>query len=132
MFTLDKTERLCSQKLIDTLFHKGRRIMVFPYSITLMACEETQFSSPAQVLISTSKKKFHHAVDRNRVKRLTRECYRLHKPTLYKILSDHNVRVAISINYIHNEILDYGTLCHKFDKILIQIDKALSNEEFNR
>jgi ribonuclease P protein component len=69
------------------------------------------------VLIATSKKKFHHAVDRNRVKRLTRECYRLHKPQLYEYLNENGLLLVLAINYVHNEIFDYATLMHKFDKL---------------
>ncbi|MBQ7510784.1 MAG: ribonuclease P protein component [Prevotella sp.] len=39
-------------------------------------------SSPVQVLISVPKKRFRHAVDRNRVKRQVREAYRHHKAIL--------------------------------------------------
>jgi ribonuclease P protein component len=72
---------------------------------------------PAQALIATSKKKFRHAVDRNRIKRLTRECYRTHKPQIYQFLNSHNVTIVLSLNYVHNEIFDHSTLNHKFDRI---------------
>ena len=50
--------------------------MAFPFSIswTLLPAEETRFPMPAQVLIVAPKRIFHNAVDRNRAKRLMREC----------------------------------------------------------
>lgn len=126
MFTFTKTERLCSQKHIDQLFSKGHRFMVFPYSVTWMECPSDDIPQRAQVLVATSKKKFHHAVDRNRVKRLTRECYRLHKPALYQMLEQHDVKLMLSVNYIHNEVLPYASLYKKFDKIIDQLNKSLS------
>ena len=126
MYTFHKAERLCSQKLIEELYHSGHRMIVFPYSITWKYYEGDDIQENAQVLITTSKRKFHHAVDRNRVKRLTRECYRLHKPTLYEMLTQHQKKIILSINYIHTEILSYKQLSKKFDKILIQLDKELS------
>lgn len=119
MYTFCKQERLCSQKRIDALFQSGHRIMVFPYSIHWQVCPNGTLPEgvPAQVLIATSKRKFHHAVDRNRVKRLTRECYRLHKPALYQFLTTQNINLILSINYIHTSFLDFHTLNHKFDKI---------------
>lgn len=119
MYTFCKQERLCSQKRIDALFQSGHRIMVFPYSIHWQVCPNGTLPEgvPAQVLIATSKRKFHHAVDRNRVKRLTRECYRLHKPALYQFLTTQNINLILSINYIHTSSLDFHTLNHKFDKI---------------
>lgn len=119
VFTFSKKERLCSKKLIENLFRSGRRMMVFPYRLHWQLVDSNRLPDnvPVQVLIATSKKKFHHAVDRNRVKRLTRECYRLHKPELYQYLESHNLTLILAINYVHNEIFDFATLMHKFDKL---------------
>ena len=125
MYTFHKSERLCSHKLIEELYHSKHRMMVFPYSITWKFCDDADLTERAQVLISTSKRKFHHAVDRNHVKRLTRECYRLHKPELYEMLAEHDKKMLISINYIHTEIFSYQHLYKKFDKILAQFKKEL-------
>ena len=118
-FQFSKKERLCSEKLIEVLFRSGHRMMVFPYSIhwQLVDADMLPSGTPSQVLIATSKKKFHHAVDRNRVKRLTRECYRLHKPQLYEYLENNGLSLILAINYVHNEIFDFATLMHKFDKL---------------
>lgn len=128
-FTFSKKERLCSRTLIDKLFHQGHRIMSFPFSISWMAIpmsEDAPFEAQAQVLINTSKRKFHHAVDRNRVKRLTRECYRLRKPQLYAFLAEKQLQLVFSINYIHNEIWSYQQLQHKLDKALDTLVKDIS------
>lgn len=119
MYTFSKEERLCSHKLLEQLFKSGRRLMIFPYSVHWMPCTKDALPNdiPAQVLIATSKRKFRHAVDRNRVKRLTRECYRQHKPQLYQFLNDNGITIVVAINYVHNEILDYAVLMHKFDKL---------------
>ena len=41
-----------------------------------------------QILISVPKKRFKHAVDRNRVKRQVREAYRQHRQTLSESIAD--------------------------------------------
>lgn len=119
--TFTKEERLCSQKMIDDLFASSNRLMVFPYSIHWKLYPSGTLPAPAQVLITTSKRKFHHAVDRNRVKRLTRECYRLHKSELYQCLQQRQQQLVLSVNYIHDDIFDYPTLYRKFDKVVAQL-----------
>lgn len=128
MFTLPKTERLCSKKQIEDLYLHGQRLRVFPYHVCWMRRDSDAATPPAQVLISVSKKRFHHAVDRNRVKRLTRECYRLHKPQLNDLLQQAGCSLTLSISYAHNEILDYSTLFHKMDKIIDRLKQALDGE----
>ena len=50
--------------------------------------ERQQGHAPVQILISVPKKRFKHAVDRNRVKRQIREAYRLHKQLLGNCITD--------------------------------------------
>jgi len=129
-YTFCKQERLCSEKLMEDLFRTGHRLMVFPYSVRWKMCpiETLPHPVPAQVLIATSKKYFHHAVDRNRVKRLTRECYRLHKKAIYQPLEEHGTALLLAINYVHNEIFEYKVLNHKFDKLTDQLTAQLSKQ----
>ena len=71
--------------------------MVFPYSIHWQVCPIGTLPEgvPAQVLIATSKRKFHHAVDRNRVKRQLREAYRHNKHLLTdRLPADKAVDIA--------------------------------------
>ena len=78
-----------------------------------------------QVMIVAPKRKFHHAVDRNRVRRLTRECYRLRKHTLYDFLQQHGLTLVFSMVYIHNEIMTFDQLGHKMDKLLAALQKDI-------
>lgn len=102
--------------------------MLFPYSIRWMPVRSDTLpaDTPVQVITNTSKKKFHHAVDRNRVKRLTRECYRLHKNELYAFLQDNDAAIVLSLNYIHTSILKYETLYHKFDKLIPRLMEEIA------
>lgn len=126
-FTFKKEERLCSRQLIDRLYAEGHRLMAFPYSVQWMTLENGEpLSHPAtQVMIVAPKRKFHHAVDRNRVRRLTRECYRLRKHALYDFLQQHGLTLVFSMVYIHNEIMSYDQLGHKMDKLLAALQKDI-------
>lgn len=123
-FTFSKEERLCSRRLIDHLYAEGHRLMAFPFSVQWMVHPN---SIPAQVMIVAPKRKFHHAVDRNRVRRLTRECYRLMKPSFYAFLEEQGVSIVFSMVYVHNEILTFDQLSKKMEKLLEALEKDIVN-----
>ena len=95
--TFRKRERMVSQRLIDDLFAGGNSHSVssFPLRAVYKLCERNDHDEPLQMLISVPKKHFHHAVDRNRVKRQVREAWRLHKQLLAEALaSDKQLLIA--------------------------------------
>ena len=69
-------------------------------------------------MIVAPKRRFRHAVDRNRVKRLTRECYRMRKHLLYDLLAQNGLRIALALVYVGNEIMTYQQLERKMDKLV--------------
>jgi ribonuclease P protein component len=89
--TFPKEEHLCRKKLIEELFSKqGSSFGVYPLRIVwIKAVEPT--SAPPQVLISVSKRTFKRAVDRNRIKRLIREAYRLNKYRITEQPNGHSI-----------------------------------------
>lgn len=117
-FTFHKEERLCSRRLIDSLYAEGHRLMAFPYSVQWLETNKEKGNPVCQVLIVAPKRRFHHAVDRNRVKRLTRECWRQLKPSLYTFLQEHNTSIALSLVYVHTEIFTYEQMLHKMERLI--------------
>ena len=86
-----------SLRLIDELFGGGhsRSVAAFPLRAVFMQRPRGAHDEPLQMLISVPKKFFHHAVDRNRVKRQVREAWRLHKSLLAEALaSDKQLLIA--------------------------------------
>jgi len=81
-----KQERMVSQVLIQTLFEGSHSMAAFPLRAVYMTMERDAYDAPVQLLISVPKKRFKHAVDRNRVKRQLREAFRHHKQVLYDAL----------------------------------------------
>ena len=79
-----KEERIVSNLLIETLFEKGNShsLTAYPLRAVYLKTEYREGCAPVQILISVPKKKFKHAVDRNRVKRQIREAYRKNKSLL--------------------------------------------------
>lgn len=124
--TFGKEERLCSRSLMDRLYADGHRLMAFPFSVQwLILPDAGSQQPPCQVMIVAPKRRFHHAVDRNRVRRLTRECWRLRKADFYSFLQEHNIRIVLSLVYVHNEIMSYDQLSHKMDKLMAQLQQEI-------
>ena len=90
-YIFPKEEHLCRKKLIEELFSKqSSSFGVYPLRIVwIKAAAPT--SVPPQVLISVSKRTFKRAVDRNRLKRLIREAYRLNKYRLTEQPNGHEI-----------------------------------------
>lgn len=112
---------------MDRLHAEGHRLKVFPYSVQWM--EERSLEVPCQVLIVAPKRRLHHAVDRNRIKRLTRECYRRRKSPLFQLLQERNLRIALSFVYIHDSLMTYDQLSARFDKLMAALTNDLTHEE---
>ncbi|MFI1772583.1 ribonuclease P protein component [Thalassobellus citreus] len=95
-FTYNKKEKLKSKKLIDLLFTEGQSVSAYPLRLVYMP---TTFNEDlmAKTGLSVSKRNFKTAVDRNRIKRLLRESYRLNKTTYFNNLTTQH---AFMILYI--------------------------------
>jgi ribonuclease P protein component len=121
MYTFKKEERLCNKKLIESLFHNGSSFLCYPFRASWLPVDEAM-PYPAQVLITVSKKRYKHAVDRNLVKRRIREAYRLSKQQyLYEQLTGANKQLVFSISYIGKEIVPYELMSKKMLKFLQQL-----------
>lgn len=78
-YTYSKREKLKSKKLIDALFIEGKSIKSYPLRMVYLESEPFEEGITIKAGVSVSKRNFKLAVTRNRIKRLMRESYRLHK-----------------------------------------------------
>ena len=92
-------EKLKSKKLIEKMFVEGRSVSAFPLRLVYL---ETNFTDGVAIKtgVSVSKRHFKSAVDRNSIKRLMREAYRLNKPVYF---NNFSTQCAFMILYIGNE-----------------------------
>lgn len=104
--TFSKKEKLKSKKLIQQLFDEGQWVSVFPLRMVYLPTT-LEDNISAQVGVSVSKRLFKRAVDRNRIKRLMREAYRLNKASIFNNIT---TQYALMILYIGNEKLEFEDL----------------------
>jgi ribonuclease P protein component len=118
-FSLPTTERLYLRDSVNELFASGRGFIVYPYRVIYRVLPETE-KVPARVSIMTiaPKKKFKHAVDRNHVKRLTREAYRLNKVPLHEALAQQGRKMHVAFLYLDNKFLSFEETQDKMQQII--------------
>lgn len=86
---------------------------------------------PVQVLVSVSKRKFHHAVDRNRMKRQIREAYRRRKQPLWTVLKNRNAHLALAFICLSNQACTTRQVCRSMDRILRRICEEVSGDRLS-
>lgn len=126
-FTFKKSERLCSFKVINSLFAERNSFLVHPFSVIWKEVEHDASEYPAQVVFSVTKKKFRKACQRNNIKRLMREAYRLNKHKLYDNLKDNKKKIAFMVVYVDKNILPYGVVEHKMKKMLNKLNNIINS-----
>jgi len=123
--TYSKIEKLKSKILIEKLFLEGKSIAAFPLRLVFL---ETEFEESviAKCGVSVSKRHFKNAVDRNRVKRLIREAYRLNKNTFFNNIT---TQYAFMILYIGNDKPTFEQTNIAMNQLLEKFVKKVSDQK---
>ena len=130
-FTLGKEERLKSRKQIEQLFDKGKSIVITPFRIYFLIDEmlNAQLSMfNVQFGVGVSAKNFKKAVDRNRIKRLTREAWRLQKNEISEKAKETQRQLNVFFIYTGKELPDFKTVK---DKVAIALKKLADKIDEN-
>lgn len=127
-FTLKRKEMIKSKKTIDYLFGGGAKsFCVYPIRVVYKEQLDPNTSTHT-LLVSVSKRKFKHAVDRNRVKRLIRESYRLNKNKLPETTLESNKPLALAFIYLSDKIQPYVKVNEAIQKILTLVAEETKSE----
>lgn len=110
-----KSLKLCGQTNIDHLYAHGKRFTVWPLRITALPANDS-----TQVLVWAPKASFKRAVDRNHLRRLMREAYRLNKG----ILEQNSCHFQVAFNYIDKELQPYTVIEKAMCKALLRLTKT--------
>ena len=103
IFTYQKKDKLKSRKQMQFLFSKGTAITIHPIRLlyTIEKEEAGIFSNGLlQAGVGAPSRQFRKAVQRNKVKRLLREGYRLEKPNFTNSISITNTRLNLFFLYV--------------------------------
>lgn len=124
-FTLGAAERLKSRKLIEKLFKEGKSVNVTPFRVLYLFLEESK--ECLQAGFSASSRNFKKAVDRNRIKRLTKEAWRLQKNEVEALLEKTGKHLIVFVIYTGKELPEHILVQQKM-KLIIQKLVTLTNE----
>lgn len=97
-FTYPKEEKLKKTNEITMLFEKGKWRTCENLRIILLKDKPNFPIESSKFGVSVSKRYFKKAVNRNRVKRLLRECYRLHKALFKESFGEKTIAMLFWIS----------------------------------
>lgn len=93
-FTLPAASRIKSKKVMDRLFEKGTGLWQSPFRMVFTTIPYNE-EQPVRMAVSAPKRKMKKAVDRNRMKRLMREAFRLNKQPILDYCRQQQIGLAI-------------------------------------
>lgn len=120
-FTLGKNERLKSRKAIEELFKNGKRFTVSPFRVFFAINK----SNDLQIGCGASTRNFKKAVDRNKVKRLTREAWRLQKNPLQVLLKEKGLGLNLFLIYTEKELPEYAFIYSQVEKVIKKLSRII-------
>jgi ribonuclease P protein component len=122
--TLGKNERLKSRKLIEQLFSEGKKFVITPFRVFYLYNEGKKML--LQFGVGVSSKNFKRSVDRNRIKRLVREAYRLQKLLLQTKLEQKNAGLHLFVIYTGKDLPLYPEVYDKMKKVIDKLSNIIN------
>jgi len=116
-YSFGKGEHLKSRKTIGLLFQEGKQLKKYPLKMIYLPISFDDKAIKLKVAVSVPKRNFKKAVDRNHLKRLMREAYRLQKNT---VLENMEKQYSIMFIYLSKEKISFAELAIKMEQLLLK------------
>ena len=113
-----KENKLCGQLRFSQLYKEGQRFTAWPLRVTFQAVSIQKSDVSNQILAWAPKSLFKKAVQRNHLRRLMREAYRLHQDLLGE------KHYLIAFNYMDKEELSFAVIEKAVCKALKKIAES--------
>lgn len=123
-FTYGKKEKLKRRKQLAELFAGKQSFLVFPIKVFYL-CSLPLPDSRVKAGVGANSRNFKKAVDRNRIKRLLREAYRLNKLPLHQYLEEHNQHLLVFFLYVDKALPRKDWLPAKMPLVITELVKRL-------
>ena len=122
LHTFPKHSKLCGQLRIARLYKEGKHFVAWPLRVTYKPITNDQSPMTNQILVWAPKSLFKHAVQRNHLRRLMREAYRLHQDILRSQDSKvSSLNYLIAFNYIDKEEQSFAVIEKAVVKALLKV-----------
>ena len=130
-YTYQKKDKLKSRKQTQHLFSKGSAVSAFPIKLLFTIQDDVPaFSSEGllQAGVGAPSRIFRKAVQRNKVKRLLREGYRLEKPSFVEQQLFQNKRLNLFFLYVDATVLSQKEIQEKIKIVLKKLSDKIKDK----
>ena len=114
---------LKNKKKIELLFRLGEKKSSGFFECRCLSSSDDE--GVFRFVVVAPKKNFPRAVDRNKIKRMIREAYRINKATFYEALHSTNTHMQFALIYQLEEIVAYSVIEEKIKLVLLRLSKKI-------